>query len=437
MSNKILMSYLFITTMIMMMNLCAVNGYSTRTNPIKITHKIQRKSTKTESKYMIKNNNNNNRYNNNNNNDNDNNNKIIFKNDVKNDHNNVYLLQSSFLLLSMLIPTVAHATTLEIVDNNSMDFIEHYWRYFLAGGLCASISHGISVPFDVIKTRIQLQKSSSTLKSKSWLDMGKSIIEDEGASMLFQGFGPTISGYFLHGSLKYGFYEVFKPIVSEFLVTSNVQLGSSLSLCIFVISGALAELIGSFLLAPFESLRIRLVAKPDFANGLVSCFTKIVSTEGLIALFLGLPVMLMRNVPYTMVQLSTFELLTKSIYSNIGQIGITAEHVADYKIVITAFAALVAAFFSTIASQPGDTLFAIVNKESRIKVTEPNDETMLQAATDTGLFSILSGSIQDLGLVGLYKGTIARMIHIATMLVIQLVVYDYIKLTLGIIPGYK
>lgn len=433
------MSCLFIAAMIMMMDLCTVNGYSTRTNPIiKITHKIQRRSTKTENKYMIKKNNNN-RYNNNNDNNNDNeNNKIIFKNDVKNDNNNVYLLQSSFLLLlSMLIPTVAHATTLEIVDDNSMNFIEHYWRYFLAGGLCASISHGISVPFDVIKTRIQLQKSSSTLKSKSWLDMGKSIIADEGASMLFQGFGPTIFGYFLHGSLKYGFYEVFKPIVSEFLVTSNVQLGSSLSLCIFVISGALAELIGSFLLAPFESLRIRLVAKPDFANGLVSCFTKIVSTEGLIALFIGLPVMLMRNVPYTMVQLSTFELLTKSIYSNIGQIGITVEHAADYKIVITAFAALVAAFFSTIASQPGDTLFAIVNKESRIKITEPNDETMLQAATDTGLFSMLSGSIQDLGIVGLYKGTIARMIHIATMLVIQLVVYDYIKLTLGIIPGYK
>lgn len=28
-------------------------------------------------------------------------------------------------------------------------------RYFLAGGICASFSHGIAVPFDVVKTRLQ------------------------------------------------------------------------------------------------------------------------------------------------------------------------------------------------------------------------------------------------------------------------------------------
>ena len=216
-----------------------------------------------------------------------------------------------------------------------------------------------------------------------------------------------------------------------------------------MVSGALAELIGSLLLAPFESLRIRLVAQPDFASGLVSCFTKIVSTEGLIALFIGLPVMLTRNVPYTMVQLSTFELLTKTIYSNMSQVGITSEHMSDFKFMITAFSALVAAFFSTIASQPGDTLLSIVNKESRVqKEEEQYDDGMMIIQTSSSSssssssktepfdpfepFGILAGTIQELGLQGLYKGTKARMLHIAVMLVIQLVVYDYIKLALGI-----
>jgi solute carrier family 25 phosphate transporter 3 len=253
--------------------------------------------------------------------------------------------------------------------------------------------------------------------------------------MLFQGMGPTVSGYFLHGSLKYGFYEVFKPMVSEYIIASNIELGSSLNLCIFVISGALAELISSIVLAPFESLRIRLVAKPGFADGLVSCCVKIINTEGLIALFLGLPAMLTRNVPYTMVQLSTFELLTKSIYSTMEQNGV--DNISDFKFVITASSALVAAFFSTIASQPGDTLLSIVNKESRIKIGTSEDDKVL-VTPSSNVFSVLKSSIEELGLGGLYVGTKARMLHIAVMLVTQLVVYDYIKLSLGIaVTGSK
>jgi len=120
-----------------------------------------------------------------------------------------------------------------------------------------------------------------------------------------------------------------------------------------------------------------------------------------------------------------------------SQAGVTSEHLADFKFMITASAALVAAFFSTIASQPGDTLLSIVNKESRIqKGEEQYDDdgvVMLQTPSPkTGPFAILTATIQELGLQGLYKGTKARMLHIAVMLVIQLVVYDYIKLALGI-----
>ena len=146
--------------------------------------------------------------------------------------------------------------------------------------------------------------------------------------------------------------------------------------------------------------------------------------------------MLTRNVPYTMVQLSTFELLTRTIYSNMSQAGVTTEHLADFKFMITASSALVAAFFSTIASQPGDTLLSIVNRESRVQKEEEQygDGVVLSQTPSpkTGPLTALTATIQELGLQGLYKGTKARMLHIAVMLVIQLVVYDYIKLALGI-----
>ena len=36
-------------------------------------------------------------------------------------------------------------------------------RYFLAGGICASFSHGIAVPFDVVKTRLQTSTTAEFL----------------------------------------------------------------------------------------------------------------------------------------------------------------------------------------------------------------------------------------------------------------------------------
>lgn len=38
-----------------------------------------------------------------------------------------------------------------------------YYRYFLAGGICASFSHGIAVPFDVVKTRLQTSTTAEFL----------------------------------------------------------------------------------------------------------------------------------------------------------------------------------------------------------------------------------------------------------------------------------
>lgn len=37
------------------------------------------------------------------------------------------------------------------------------YRFFVAGGTCAAISHGITTPIDVVKTRIQANPKVSTL----------------------------------------------------------------------------------------------------------------------------------------------------------------------------------------------------------------------------------------------------------------------------------
>lgn len=61
---------------------------------------------------------------------------------------------------------------------------QNYLKYFLAGAICCSFSHGISVPFDVVKTRKQVSKDLANL---SVVDSLKKIIAEDGVGMIFKG----------------------------------------------------------------------------------------------------------------------------------------------------------------------------------------------------------------------------------------------------------
>lgn len=69
-----------------------------------------------------------------------------------------------------------------LLDPSKSSFIAAYWRYFLSGAISASFAHLVTVPFDVVKTKIQLEKDTIGI-----IDMGKKIIDDEGPKGLLSG----------------------------------------------------------------------------------------------------------------------------------------------------------------------------------------------------------------------------------------------------------
>lgn len=59
---------------------------------------------------------------------------------------------------------------------------DNTWRYFLAGAVSASFSHGVTVPFDVVKTRIQVNNGTSSM-----VEMLKTVVTNSGVGALFTG----------------------------------------------------------------------------------------------------------------------------------------------------------------------------------------------------------------------------------------------------------
>lgn len=114
---------------------------------------------------------------------------------------------------------------------------------------------------------------------------------------------------------------------------------------------------------------------------------------------------------------------------------------------MTTGSAFVAAVLASLASQPGDSLLSAINKTARKPAlingsssfsstfSTPSKEIDSRGRPDQEDSSItrLQRAYHDLGGVkGLFKGTQARLLHVVFIVVIQLVVYDFIKQLCGI-----
>jgi hypothetical protein len=73
------------------------------------------------------------------------------------------------------------------------------YRYFVAGGTCAAISHGVTTPIDVIKTKIQANPKKY---NKGMINTAAEVLKEEGPNALLGGLGPTVVGYGIEGTSR-------------------------------------------------------------------------------------------------------------------------------------------------------------------------------------------------------------------------------------------
>jgi len=289
------------------------------------------------------------------------------------------------------------------------------WRYYLAGGICAAVSHGLTTPIDVVKTRQQIDPE---LKEKGMVKSTMKIIKNDGLQSLLAGLGPTTWGYLFEGAIKFGIYEVLKPVVRRFLTwaaaVSSIQSLNSKTLGFFM-CGTVSGIAASVMLCPMEALRIRLVAEPDFApGGWVEGGMKMLKYEGVRGLWKGMSAMMSKQVPYTVTKNVSFDLFTTMVYSAVKSSGQMLT--ANMKFAIPLMSAMMASVLSCISSQPGDMLLSAVNAHGGDKRTRDFARDILK---------------ED-GIGGFFRGMRARFLHVGLIVTVQLLIYDFVKRLVGI-----
>lgn len=231
----------------------------------------------------------------------------------------------------------------------------YYLKAALAGGICCSITHGALCPVDVVKTRMQLDPIKY---NKGMIGGFRQVIAEEGVGALATGLGPTAFGYFVQGWFKFGGVELFKIKAAESLGEKKAW---EMRLPIYLGAAAVAETIADIFLCPLEAVRIRLVANPEYASGLIDGFPKVIRDDGIIkGFYSGFGPILFKQVPYTMAKFAVQGYAAERIWPLTGSKPDTAGEATKMGVALSS--GVIAGVAAAIISHPADTLLSMVNK---------------------------------------------------------------------------
>jgi len=241
--------------------------------------------------------------------------------------------------------------------------------------------------------------------------LGQGIVQiarTEGFRAIWLGVMPTFVGYSVQGAFKFGFFEFFKQMSNQ--VIDNPELVSRYKLPIYMSASAGAETLATIALCPFEAIRIKMVAQPEYARmGMSFGLVNILRTEGLIGWYKGLVPILLKQVPYTVVQLTTFQLATDFAYKSLpyskNELSVQA------KLSVTLTCGALAGMASALASHPADTVLTKVN-------TAPG--------------GTIAGVIRQLGWRGVWLGVAPRVQMVTLLSVVMFLINDSVKVACGL-----
>ncbi|CAN6653090.1 mitochondrial 2-oxodicarboxylate carrier 1 [Trichomonascus vanleenenianus] len=167
--------------------------------------------------------------------------------------------------------------------------------YQFVSGAVAGISEILVMyPLDVVKTRVQLQVGGGAGGEayKGMFDCFSKIIKQEGAGRLYRGITAPILMEAPKRATKFAANDEWGKFYRG--VFGMQKMNQSLS----ILTGATAGATESFVVVPFELVKIRLQDKSSKYTGMLDVVKQTVAKEGLLGMYTGLEATMWRHVSW-------------------------------------------------------------------------------------------------------------------------------------------
>jgi solute carrier family 25 phosphate transporter 23/24/25/41 len=280
-------------------------------------------------------------------------------------------------------------------------------KVFIAGGLSGAVSRTCTAPLERLKIMYQVSRD----KSPSVITGLKQMYQQDGARGLFRGNLTNILKVMPEKSIKFLSFEFAKTLLQN----GDEELGAGKLFA----AGSASGVVTHTITFPMEVIRTRLsVAKTGTYNGIVDCAQKIAATEGPIRpFFRGLSASLASTIPYSGVNLMTYELMKNALYG-----------VSDKEPSITSL--MIVGSASNTASQMF--FYPLTVAKSRI-IMQGVDPTVHKK----GLVHVLTDIVKYEGPKGLFRGFVPQLLKSAPSHAIMFGVYEQCKRWFGLKDHHK
>lgn len=285
--------------------------------------------------------------------------------------------------------------------NVGLQALESAYRFFL-GSVAGAIGAFAVYPIDLVKTRMQNQRSKSyvgELMYRNSIDCFKKVIRHEGIMGLYKGLVVQLVGVAPEKAIKL--------TVNDLVRDKFVQYTGDLPLYGEVLAGGMAGMCQVIFTNPMEIVKIRMqVAGEIHSQAKRESIGKIVRELGFFGLYKGVKACLLRDIPFSMIYFPTYAHMKKKLSDEKGHNSPTSLFIAGF------IAGVPAAGLVT----PADVI------KTRLQVRQKSGETVYK-----GIFDAVRKITAEEGSHAFWKGAGARVMRSSPQFGVTLVSYEILQ----------